>query len=200
MKITNIRRDKLESNAKIFDTEKRIKLLCKEQEKDTKSLTAILDRSETMVNKYVNGHNAYSIEQAKKIAKYLECDYKYLTYETDWKNFDDMKKTVTNEFELQDKALVDFIESHGYEFGNVVCYEENGNYYLEENFPEELDGFANDIIEITTPINKTYYINRDRLDSLINDFFLLFESRLMSDVMIADNGTMLSDIKASKKQ
>ena len=137
------------------------------------------------VSKWIHDKQNPEPKHIKRMSEIFGVSRDYITCNSDFKNFEDMKEKVATEYQMQENTLRYFLESHGYILKDVVCYEYLGVYYQLDNLPENLDGFASDIIEVTTPDNEKLYLNRDRLDSLVNDFFTLFESRLISkDVAI----------------
>lgn len=118
-------------------------------------------------------------QKLKKIAKYFDVDYRYLTCEREFKNFDDMRKKIHDERTLQDKALFNLLEAYGYTFKYTNYYFDGHNYFQSD---EELDFITyNPIYEVTAPDNKKHYINISHLEYLIKDFFTLLDSRLMSE-------------------
>lgn len=139
--------------------------------------------SEQTVCSWINNKSTPRIETLKKIAHYFNVDYRYLTCERDYKNFEDMKKKAYDIELLQTTALYNFLEAHGYYLKKTDYYYNYGNYFKGES-NKDIE-CASDIFEVTTPNNEKYYLNDERLQSLVADFFSLLDTRLIQKEVAA---------------
>ena len=131
------------------------------------------------VSAWLGNKSAPKPQKLKEIAKYFDVDYKYLTCDREYKNFNDMRNKVHEERTLQEKALFNLLEAYGYTFKDTKYYFDGHNYFQSDR---ELDFETyNPIYEVTDPDNKKHYIDIERLYSLVRDFFILLNSRLMQE-------------------
>lgn len=132
--------------------------------------------SEQTVCSWINNKSTPRIETLKKIAHYFNVDYKYLTCERNYKNFEDMQKKVHDKQELKTLALYNLLEAYGYKIENTGYGCESHNYF---NGCRDLDFETySPIYKIVGPDNEPHYIKSSNLYNLVHDFFLLLNNRL----------------------
>lgn len=170
---------KMKTKYPYLDTEKRINMLRQENNITLETLAQKLDFSKVQTSNIMNGKQRYSLETAKKIADIFQVDYRYIIYEwtvPTWEKYCDIFR---KEYEMQEKSLFYLLECHGYKIGRLVCYEYENDYIELDKLTNEQDGIANNIYEIITPKGKKMYFNDGMLLDLIDNFFILFDYKLI---------------------
>lgn len=156
----------------------RIEKLLQEQGIQKKEIAILWGVSPQQISQLFNGR--IDLDKLKSLSGLLGVDCGYLVGTSPYKNFDEMKEKENDKILLQDTALKNLLESHGYKVGRIVCYEYHGNYFtLDYHFNDLADGCIDAVYEIQLPSQKIMYLRKKDIEELVNNMLLLFQHKLI---------------------
>lgn len=167
--------------SKFYDREKRIQKLRKEQNITQKQLCEYLNRTIQTISAIENGKQSYNGDTAKKIAGFLNVDYRYLTYDINAKTYKEHFDYVYSVMEKRKAAIFYLLNSYGYDIKQSGYLFNNG--YIKEcdikQITNKTEYDPETVYYVTTPEQEKKIIHESDLISLFNDSIYLLNSRLM---------------------
>lgn len=171
---------KLDSLKKYVDIDGRIEQAMIYNNLSQRQLALKIHCSNATINNYING-KPYDLETAKAIAHVLNIDYKYLTYDSDFKTREEALEAVEHKTKAQKECLFDLLQCHGYKI-------EKSDYMIVSNETVICSDTAvleypcrNKIYQVTTPNDETQYITESDLATIQKIIESTFDSFLFSE-------------------
>ena len=169
-----------------LDKEKRINALRKEKNMTLKTLANKLEFSEIQTSNIMNGKQAYNLETVHKLAKIFDTRYQYFTYDSDFKNGNEIIENFHETMEKREFIIKALLETYNYKVIKLKYYKYHEYYYSESAYnklvqkDDHISVIASPIYLVETPDHEKKYISLHDLEQLTKDFISLFNNRLIT--------------------